>query len=357
VLHRKARGHAVWLTIICIHFELVMMLSLLMLVNMLTPVVYDIGAGFPSLDSGAGEMSLWHAVLNNLLYMTAVSLVEPFYVAGGFALYMNRRTQLEAWDIELALRRLSERVPRGLAGAAAAVCVLSLVGLIWMTPPAAAADAPAKSARDELAAVLKDKAFDRYKEEREWRYTGRGLGLEAPKNDGKDDRGFDWNNLGIFLAVLARALLWTLAALGVAWLLWLAARYARTWQGPRAAGYRPPDALFGLDIRPASLPADVAAAALALCAEERVREALSLLYRGALSWLVHERELEVRAGDTEADCLRSVAARGDPAAGYFAQLVTAWQEAAYAGRMPALSAAEQLCVGWRRHFTPLSPAP
>ena len=88
-----------------------------------------------------------------------------------------------------------------------------------------------------------------------------------------------------------------------------------------------------------------------------MREALSLLYRGALSWLVHERHLEVRAGDTEADCLRSVTARGDPATGYFEQLVTAWQQAAYAGRMPTLTATEQLCVGWRQHFAPASPAP
>ena len=35
----------------------------------------------------------------------AVTLLEPFYVAAGFAMYLNRRVQLEAWDIEQEFRR------------------------------------------------------------------------------------------------------------------------------------------------------------------------------------------------------------------------------------------------------------
>ncbi len=30
--------------------------------------------------------------------------VEPFYVAAGFAMYLNRRVELEAWDVEQELR-------------------------------------------------------------------------------------------------------------------------------------------------------------------------------------------------------------------------------------------------------------
>lgn len=46
-----------------------------------------------------------------LLYIATVTLVEPFYVAAGFALYLNRRTWLEAWDIEVALKRVASRLP------------------------------------------------------------------------------------------------------------------------------------------------------------------------------------------------------------------------------------------------------
>ena len=40
-------------------------------------------------------------------YAAAVLVLEPFYVAAGFALYLNRRTLLEGWDIEVALRRIA----------------------------------------------------------------------------------------------------------------------------------------------------------------------------------------------------------------------------------------------------------
>jgi hypothetical protein len=40
-----------------------------------------------------------------LSYALVVLFLEPFYVAAGFAMYLNRRAQLEAWDIEQELRR------------------------------------------------------------------------------------------------------------------------------------------------------------------------------------------------------------------------------------------------------------
>lgn len=38
-------------------------------------------------------------------YACAVFFLEPFYVAAGFAMYLNRRVELEAWDIEQEFRR------------------------------------------------------------------------------------------------------------------------------------------------------------------------------------------------------------------------------------------------------------
>ncbi len=37
-------------------------------------------------------------------YALAVGLVEPFFVGAGFAMYLNRRVEIEAWDVEQALR-------------------------------------------------------------------------------------------------------------------------------------------------------------------------------------------------------------------------------------------------------------
>ena len=38
-------------------------------------------------------------------YALTVLFLEPFYVASGFAMYLNRRAELEAWDIEQEFRR------------------------------------------------------------------------------------------------------------------------------------------------------------------------------------------------------------------------------------------------------------
>ena len=40
-----------------------------------------------------------------LAYAAVVFFLEPFYVAAGFALYLTRRAELEAWDIEQEFRR------------------------------------------------------------------------------------------------------------------------------------------------------------------------------------------------------------------------------------------------------------
>ena len=57
------------------------------------------------------DMSRWlagHDLVSHGLsyaaYAAAVLFVEPFFVASGFAMYLNRRVELEAWDVEQGLR-------------------------------------------------------------------------------------------------------------------------------------------------------------------------------------------------------------------------------------------------------------
>lgn len=51
----------------------------------------------------AGQLGL--DLVMALSYMAVVLFLEPFYVAAGFAMYLNRRVALEAWDIEQEFRR------------------------------------------------------------------------------------------------------------------------------------------------------------------------------------------------------------------------------------------------------------
>ena len=70
---------------------------------------------------------------SSIAYAAAVAFVEPFYVAAGFGLYLNRRVELEAWDIEQEFRRAFARAG-GVSPMAVALLLLVLIGC-----PAAAA--------------------------------------------------------------------------------------------------------------------------------------------------------------------------------------------------------------------------
>ena len=50
-----------------------------------------------------GESS-WTSMVLLACQMGAVLAVEPFFVGAGFAMYLNRRVELEAWDIEQEFR-------------------------------------------------------------------------------------------------------------------------------------------------------------------------------------------------------------------------------------------------------------
>jgi hypothetical protein len=53
---------------------------------------------------GIGNFATFSTLLLPCAYAVVVLFLEPFYVATGFAMYLNRRAELEAWDIEQELR-------------------------------------------------------------------------------------------------------------------------------------------------------------------------------------------------------------------------------------------------------------
>ena len=65
-------------------------------------------------EDGGWFLSFWHAMtdadegatgwIEFAVYAAVVLFLEPFFVGAGFAMYLNRRVELEAWDIEQAFR-------------------------------------------------------------------------------------------------------------------------------------------------------------------------------------------------------------------------------------------------------------
>ena len=91
---------------------------------------------------------LWYI---NVLYMIAVTVIEPFYVGAGFGLYLNSRTHLEGWDIELTFRRLASRL-----APVAAVLMLGLT--LAFSISAAAVDSPFREDGDLRPPISEAKA-------------------------------------------------------------------------------------------------------------------------------------------------------------------------------------------------------
>jgi hypothetical protein len=62
---------------------------------------------FSILQGGPGGGPLPYLLLGG--YALSVCVLEPFYVAAGFGLYLSRRVDLEAWDIEQEFRAVFAR--------------------------------------------------------------------------------------------------------------------------------------------------------------------------------------------------------------------------------------------------------
>jgi hypothetical protein len=386
VLSRNsASSSATLFGIVCFGFEVILALGTLSLLGTFVSG-YELVNPFAALS----ESSTYFPLLMLSAYAIGTCMMGPIYTACGLTLYLNRRATLEAWDIEIILRQIRPPAqPRARHGSAAAVLAPLLATLLLgsillqgtpalaapTTPavpakPAAAelhceppeetgayelpqlpAHAPAQAElRKQVARVYASAELRGYRCKLAWE-----LKNTAPKPKAKTDTetpaklpNLDW------LAQILKAIV-ICAAIGVvAWLLY---RYR---DHLPQFGRRPPlivaTEVGGLDIRPESLPDDVASRVRALWAEGQFRAALGLLYRATLSRLVEHDGLVLPQGATEGDCLRL--ARQARAAHKLSQekldvaaAVTAtWLAGAYGNRWPGSDTVEQHCAAWHTEF-------
>lgn len=69
------------------------------------PAGYEPNVALLFTDEGEQRAELAIAIA----YAIVLCVLEPFYVAAGFTMYLNRRVELEAWDIEQEFRRAFTR--------------------------------------------------------------------------------------------------------------------------------------------------------------------------------------------------------------------------------------------------------
>lgn len=363
ILHRTSSSAAIWLTVIGAHLESMMGLAILLLIWMFIP------------EYIAMEMDLWdfllsddYSLLGFLMGYGVISAVGPFYVTCGFSLYINRRTLLEGWDIELRFKQLANRLSdtansHSKRTAAALMLLVSLTGLTMGYTPSAQANYmattpdqlrsySAKQSRQDIIEVMESDAFNRIKEDEVLLPKNREL--ETIEDDAEIPafikallRFFQ------FIAQSIEVILWGIAIALVIFLLIKLNEYRLTkGKGPRSRTIeRAPDTLFGLDIRRDSLPNDILGSARQLWKEQRYRDAYSLLYRGSLVFIAHEKNVRLHESFTEEECVQRFQASDDSLQPlFFAQLTQQWQMVAYGHQIPASTLFETTCDGWQFHF-------
>lgn len=365
VLQQRNAGAARWLTIVGVHLEIGLWFGCMALFYLLIPQQLEMDWDWQRLALATGSEGLWLEHLGNAVYALTLVFWEPIYVACGFSLYLNRRTTLEAWDLELVFRRLRQR----LSSAAAVLLLVIGLTLLPLSPPVMAdATAPPKplstqGASQSIKSLLGQPPFKNPETVTRYRF---GDDKPATKNkvhrDGKLPAWLqallDNFNSNTFKHVAQglEVLLWSVLIGAAALLVW---RY-RDWlhafvsrRGARQPNARKPvpTQLFGLELGTATLPEDVASTAEQLWATQP-REALGLLYRGLLSHLLHDFNLPLKSADTEGQVLERVRQLQQPQLLAFSdELTRHWQNLAYGHHLPPPSAQQKLCSDWRSLFS------
>lgn len=382
ILHLAAHSQAVWLTIAISLIEMILLFSLFALIALFLPenILTDF---IDSIFKSNIEYQAWLDYLYYGFYAAVVTLLHPFYIAGNFALYINRRTQLEAWDLELDFRKLAIRVknllkPNNIPTPLLFYIFFSLAAL-GATPNTAVADEentpstsstsnidkteflantrhPSEASKKIIEEVMLTKNLDDKETVKRW------VKKKKPKKKKKDkDLAFDLLNfienvlkpIAQFVSMIIEFGLWVLIGIGILLLFYFRDRWLYLFQGGRKIKeeYEAPEVMFGMDVRAKSLPDDIIGEAQKLWQAGQHREALSLLYRGALIRLINQEEVKLEDSYTEGDVLRHANKHlSTSKQSYLKMLTTQWKLIAYAHRAPAESDMQQLFTHWNSDF-------
>lgn len=263
--------------------------------------------------------------------MLAMSLTDMFFTGAGFGVYLNNRTWIEGWDVELAFKRLARR--------------LTKTAMMWVVLWALCLPVVARaSAERDPAQVIREVKADAA-------FKVHTVIEKVPKHR-QYSFFWDWLHLGwaaVWLGSLFMVAAVMLMVGAILWLVWISRRVFMvrrigTEQSAVAPAAR---VVLGLEVSPETLPADVPGAAWALWRQGRHQDALGLLYRGAISRVMEVGRVEIQESDTEGDCMRRVVQAGAAAhPDYFRGITGAWIGLAYAGQCPADREVEALCEQW-----------
>ncbi len=326
-----------WLTILCAHLEFILFLSALFVLYSLIPE--ELEFRFQGFWADQGD---W---LTPWFYWSAMSLIAPFYVSAGFTLYLHRRGELEAWDLDLRFRQAQRK---SLRGRAAIYLGLSLMLSNLFPQPAQASALTPEQAKREIRAVLAQEAFHRVREIQTWVYRP----AQVRKEESWDlswlqqlrQRFEPW---GKGLALFFK---WVLI-LGAAWFLARLISHRLSWEASyqKKEAWNQSTSRVHCRKRPA-LPAEVPQAVRNYLTEGNLRAALGLLYAASLQAAQERYGLSLSPGTTEGEYLAALAQKNlsPEVQALMKRLVVSWQQLAYGHYPPEAVEIDPLFQDWQR---------
>lgn len=369
VLNLRILNHGTGVTVAYQHLALALYMGVILIGFVLVPAGYQDTIGTDWLGVFWGENDRAASALGLIVVYIAQTSLQPWFVGAGFGLYINCRTQLEAWDIEVAFRRMLQRRESGLA-AALILAILAMPAVLMCETAVAQESTPSypdetstgdpgfsgywseEESRAAITSVIADERLKTTSEFTEWQ------ALDQDEPEPIDDAGA----LGWWVALIEGFVglisfivefgLW----LAVAFLLGLIIATHKRWlpylgmaKKPKRAGKR--ITLASGRVSAEQLPDDIPGDVARLWRNGERRKALSLLYRGSVFAAVTRHGVRLPPSATEGACVSAIDQQTDSAqADYFRKVVSVWMQCAYGFRDPDEAAVLPLCSEWPKHY-------
>jgi hypothetical protein len=366
VLNLKIMNHGTGVTVAYQHLALALYFGVILLGFALVPTDYQDSLGSDWMGAFWQDSSRFSGVLSLLIVYFAQTALQPWFVGAGFGLYINCRTQLEAWDIEVAFRRMVQRRSGGLA---TAVVVAILMSPVMLLPDAAcsqesdAADETSLSdpgfsgfwVEDEvqpaLKVILEDEALATSREVEGWYSISEDD--SSPDTSGLSGDWGDWlAGVGRLLSFVVEFSLWIVVAI-LLYVIFMTRDFWMPYLGRyrKAAPVATRVILSSGELSAESLPDDVPSEVMRLWNAGSKRGALSLLYRSSVFAAVTRHGVRLPPSATEGVCVVAIGQQTDASqADYFRRVVAAWIRCAYGYQVPNDEAMQPLCDEWSKYY-------
>ncbi len=402
ILKLTASGASSLLTFAALHLELFFYVAIIALIASIFPNYMLFGDMFRNSFENIiaiYESNNWYIeFFANSIYFLSVTLIEPFYVCAGFTLYLNRRTELESWDIELDFKKMRQRLEDkqkryNLGAFKVALISMLCIGILSFFPIESSyaetknsnvvrnescdkwnkklTTAPSNEAEKVIRDILSQDKYKKcsintkFEPKPQEKSSGDNNLLKKfwkwifEKFGGKSEPS---NSDNISFANIIELFFWGLGGLIVCFLLYQLHKYREYFiniiKPVENDKKKIPSEIFGLDITPRSIPDLLSDEVLKLWNEGEFMQAISLLYRGYLSKLTHEFNVDIKISYTENDCLlaaKQAIANKKETLQLFTQISQIWLKSAYAHQLPSKDEVIDCCRAWRLQFEPANP--